>query len=166
MTVGRPTAYQPEFAKNAYAACVGGATNASLAAQLGVSRSTIDSWIAKRPDFSDAVKAGRAAADHDVVSALYARAVGRPHTATRVFLHDGKPVTVEYTVEPPPDVRACIFWLRNRRPAEWREDRPRKPKGGLGPAPGVPEGWYLPVPDDVDALFASAAEPAAAETSS
>lgn len=151
MTVGRPTAYLPEFAQTAHDACIRGATNASLAAQLGVSRSTIDSWIAKRPDFSSAVKTGRAIADNGVVSALYARAVGRTYTATKVLLHDGQPITVEYTVEPPPDVRACIFWLRNRRPAEWREDRPRKPKGGLGPAPGVPEGWYLPVPDGFDA---------------
>jgi hypothetical protein len=22
-----------------------------------------------------------------------------------------------------PDVRACIFWLRNRQPQEWRENR-------------------------------------------
>jgi len=33
-------------------------------------------------------------------------------------------VTANYTVQLPPDVRACIFWLRNRRPEQWRESRP------------------------------------------
>ena len=43
---------------------------------------------------------------------------------TKVFCHRGQPVTADYTVQLPPDVRACIFWLRNRRPEEWRENRP------------------------------------------
>jgi len=43
---------------------------------------------------------------------------------TKVFCHRGQPVTANYTVQLPPDVRACIFWLRNRRPEEWRENRP------------------------------------------
>jgi hypothetical protein len=43
---------------------------------------------------------------------------------TKVFCHRGQPVTADYTVHLPPDVRACIFWLRNRRPEQWRENRP------------------------------------------
>jgi hypothetical protein len=43
---------------------------------------------------------------------------------TKVFCHRGQPVTANYTVQLPPDVRACIFWLRNRRPEQWRENRP------------------------------------------
>src|SRR5262249_6854706 len=86
-------------------------------------RSTIDNWIASIPDFSDAVRKGREVADGAVVSALYARAIGLQHRMTRVFCHEGKPITVDYAVELPPDVRACMFWLRNRRPQQWREDR-------------------------------------------
>ena len=59
-----------------------------------------------------------------VIAALYARATGTQRTMTRVFCHKGEPVTVSYPVELPPDVRACIFWLRNRRPGQWRENRP------------------------------------------
>ena len=43
---------------------------------------------------------------------------------TKVFCHRGQPVTATYTQQLPPDVRACIFWLRNRRPWQWRENRP------------------------------------------
>ena len=32
-----------------------------------------------------------------------------------------KPVLVPYQVHVPPDVTACIFWLKNRRPAQWRD---------------------------------------------
>jgi hypothetical protein len=100
-----------------------GATNDGLAERLDVSVRTIGSWIATLPEFSDAVKRGRQVADEAVVSALFARATGMERKMTKVFFHDGQPVTAHYTVELPPDVRACIFWLRNRRPEEWNEGR-------------------------------------------
>jgi hypothetical protein len=101
-----------------------GATNEALAARFDVCRRTIDSWIATIPEFSLAVKQGREGADEAVVSALFARATGMEQKTTKVFCHRGQPVTADYTVHLPPDVRACIFWLRNRRPEEWRESRP------------------------------------------
>lgn len=30
-------------------------------------------------------------------------------------------MTVPHTVYYPPDIRACIFWLRNRQPRHWLE---------------------------------------------
>jgi hypothetical protein len=124
MAGGRPTAYKPENAEIARVCCMMGATNATLAERFEVSRTTIDNWIATIPDFGDAVRKGREVADGAVVSALYARATGTQRTMTRVFCHKGQPVTVSYPVDLPPDVRACIFWLRNRRPEQWRENRP------------------------------------------
>jgi hypothetical protein len=124
MPGGRPTAYKPENAEIARNACITGATNATLAERFDVSRTTIDNWIASIPDFSEAVRSGREIADGAVVSALYARAKGMERKATRVFCYNGRPVTVDYTEHVLPDVRACIFWLRNRRPEEWRENRP------------------------------------------
>jgi hypothetical protein len=59
-----------------------------------------------------------------VVAALFARATGMEHKMTRVFCHRGEPVTASYTAHLPPDIRACMFWLRNRRPAQWRDNRP------------------------------------------
>jgi hypothetical protein len=64
-----------------------------------------------------------------VVSALFARATGMEQKMTKVFCHRGQPVTANYTVRLPPDVRACIFWLRNRRPEQWRENRPLAAEG-------------------------------------
>src|SRR6516225_6395600 len=50
---------------------------------------------------------GKAPADERVVVSLYQRALG--------YDHNGK----HY----PPDVTACIFWLKNRAPEEWRDRR-------------------------------------------
>jgi hypothetical protein len=124
MAGGRPTAYKPENAEIARCACMLGATNATLATRFEVCRRTIDSWISTIPEFSFAVKQGREGADETVVSALFARATGMEQKMTKVFCHRGQPVTADYTLRLPPDVRACIFWLRNRRPEEWRESRP------------------------------------------
>jgi hypothetical protein len=124
MAGGRPTVYKPDNAEISRHACMLGATNETLAARFGVCRRTIDSWIATIPEFRDAVQQGREVADESVVSALFARATGMEQKMTKVFFHRGQPVTADYTVQLPPDVRACIFWLRNRRPGEWRESRP------------------------------------------
>jgi hypothetical protein len=124
MAGGRPTAYKPENAEIARYACMLGATNETLAARFEVCRRTIDSWIATIPEFSIAVRQGREGADEAVISALFSRATGMEQKMTKVFCHRGQPVTANYTVQLPPDVRACIFWLRNRRPEEWRENRP------------------------------------------
>ncbi len=124
MPGGRPTAYKPEYAEIARHSCMLGATNEILAERFDVCRRTVDSWIAAIPEFSDAVRQGRQVADESVVSALFARAVGMERKMTKVFCHKGQPVTADYIVQLPPDVRACIFWLRNRRPDRWREDRP------------------------------------------
>jgi hypothetical protein len=124
MAGGRPTTYRPENAEIARHACMLGATNDTLAGRFEVCRRTIDNWIATIPEFSDAVRQGRQVADETVVSALFARATGMERKMTKVFCHRGQPVTANYTVQLPPDVRACIFWLRNRRPEQWRENRP------------------------------------------
>jgi hypothetical protein len=123
MAGGRPTVYRPEYAEMARNACAIGATNATLAERFGVSRTTIDNWIARIPDFSNAVKRGREIADAAVVSALYARAKGMERKLTKVFCHEGRPVVLDYTEQVLPNVSACMFWLRNRRPQQWRENR-------------------------------------------
>jgi hypothetical protein len=124
MPGGRPTVYKPDYAETARICCTLGATNPVLAERFEVSRSTIDRWIADIPDFRDAVRKGREIADETVASALYSRAIGTRQEVTKAFCHQGKPVTVTYTTELPPDVQACIYWLRNRRPGQWRENRP------------------------------------------
>jgi hypothetical protein len=55
------------------------------------------------------------------MNSLYHRAIGYSYDAVKIFMHDGKPVEVPYREHVPPDVAACIFWLKNRRPHLWRD---------------------------------------------
>ena len=117
---GRPTLYKPEHAARALELCARGATNPDLAGRFGVARSTIDLWIATHSEFAEAVQQGRDVADAIAVESLFTRVTGYNHQAEKVFLYRGKPRTVAYTAHVPPETRACMFWLRSRRPEDWR----------------------------------------------
>jgi hypothetical protein len=85
-----------------------------------VARSTIDLWIATHPEFAEAVQQGRDVADATAVESLFTRVTGYNHQAEKVFLHRGETRTASYTAHVPPETRACMFWLRNRRPEDWQ----------------------------------------------
>ncbi|MCA0304379.1 MAG: helix-turn-helix domain-containing protein [Proteobacteria bacterium] len=119
-TLGRPTLYAPEFCEPAHNYCLLGATNEDLAGFFHVCTSTIDNWLARHADFAAAVKRGRAEADARVARCLYDRAVGYEQRSEREVVVQGQLRTLAQTIHHPPNVQACIFWLRNRRPRDWR----------------------------------------------
>ena len=95
-----------------------------------VSSSTIDNWIARHADFAGAVRSGRVVADAKVARGLYVRAVGYDRKVEREILVGGELKPVTSTVHYPPNVQACIFWLRNRRRRTWR-DAPDDPSSAV-----------------------------------
>ena len=113
---GQPTLYKPEYIELADNYCLLGATNEALGDFFGVTRRTIQNWIATHPDFADSVYRGRAVADSVLVRALFERAKGFSHEVTRTTLYRGEERTVTNTVSYPPDTPACKFWLINRQP--------------------------------------------------
>ena len=53
---------------------------------------------------------------------LYERANGYSYDAVKIFCsRDGEIIEAPYAEHVPPDVNACIFWLKNRRPQDWRD---------------------------------------------
>ena len=60
---GRPTLYKPGYNELAQNHCLLGATNETLGEFFGVTRRTIQNWIATHADFADAMYRGRAVAD-------------------------------------------------------------------------------------------------------
>src|SRR4029077_18086215 len=126
-TAGRPTAYRREFCELAHNYCLLGAINPELAGFFDVAPRPLDNWTPPHPAFAEAVREGRVVADARVARCLYERAVGFQHTVERTVLHHGKEWTLKNVVQYPPDARACIFWLRNRRRQTWSE------KGGRAP---------------------------------
>lgn len=119
---GRPSSYKPEFAQIAYRHCLLGATDKDLAAAFGVHVDTIDEWKRKQPKFSESLKKGKFDADATIAESLFHRAKGYSHKAVKIMQHEGVAFDHEYTEHYPPDTAACIFWLKNRRPEQFRQN--------------------------------------------
>jgi hypothetical protein len=109
VTAGQPTLYKPEYCGLAHNYCLLGATNAELAAFFEVTRRSIDNWIARHPDFAEAVRSGRVVADARVARCLYDRAVGWQHAVKRTVMHRGEARTLKDVVRYPPDTQALHF---------------------------------------------------------
>ncbi len=118
---GRPSSYRPEFAKDAEKLCALGATDIDLADFFGVSDRTIYRWAAEHTAFCQALKAGKAVADERVERSLYHKAVGYTFDSEKVFQHQGEIVRTKTREHVAPDTTAAIFWLKNRKSAEWRD---------------------------------------------
>jgi hypothetical protein len=129
--MGRPSRFDPEMCEQAHNYCLLGATNDELAGFFQVSPSTIDRWIAGHADFGDAVRRGRTVADAKVARGLYVRAVGYDRKVEREVIYRGELKPLTSTVHYPPNVQACIFWLRNRRPQTWRDPPAAPPDDGI-----------------------------------
>lgn len=120
---GRPTKYKQEYVDQARKLCKLGATDMELADFFEVNVDTVYRWKSVHEDFSEALKTGKEDADDRVERSLYHRATGYSFDAVKIFQHAGKPVKVPYREHVPPDTTAMIFWLKNRRPEQWRDKR-------------------------------------------
>lgn len=129
--MGRKSPYKLKYANEARSLCEAGATDQDLAEHFGVCRRTITSWISRRPEFANAVRAGKEPADERVLRSLYHRALGYSHPDVDIRVIDGQVVQTEIIKHYPPDTVACIFWLKNRRPAEWRDKQDHEHTGGV-----------------------------------
>jgi len=118
--MARPTAYKPEYAAQAKVMCELGATDAHLAEAFNVSTVTINAWKAQFPEFLNSLKIGKEPADNMVERSLYQRAIGYSHPEDHISNYQGE-VTITPTIKHyPPDTTACIFWLKNRKPEQYR----------------------------------------------
>jgi len=131
---GRPTKYDPAYPEQAAKLCELGATDEQIADFFKVSPSTLYLWKHEHPDFSEALKAGKQAADERVARSLYQRAVGYEYDGMKVFMPAGasEPVYAPVRERMHPDTTAAIFWLKNRRPGEWRDKQEVEHSGSIG----------------------------------
>lgn len=124
MPAGRPSAFKPEYVEQARKLCLLGAIDKDLADFFGVSEQTVNSWKEKHPEFLESLNKSKAESDAKVVRSLYERAMGYSHPEDKIFGtldKDGEPLIVPTTKHYPPDTTACIFWLKNRQPEDWRD---------------------------------------------
>lgn len=109
-----------------------GLINEQIAKNIGISVKTLYEWKNKYIQFSNALKKGKEVVDIEVENALLKRALGYQYKeTTKERAQVGKDsrgnpiydlvVTKEIVKHQPPDTTAQIFWLKNRKPAEWRD---------------------------------------------
>lgn len=109
--------YKEDFPQRAETYLKRGHIEKELAVHLGISEETLNVYKKKYPEFSESLKRGKVSTDDEVENALLKRAVG--------FTMKVNDKDVYY----PPDVTAQIFWLKNRRPDQWRDTKNIEFKG-------------------------------------
>lgn len=105
-----------------------------IAKNLGISKTTLYSYMKKYPELSEHLKKGKEISDYQVENELFKKAVGftrkikRPVKIKEVEYNNGKRVKeteriemVEEEVYYPPELGAQVFWLKNRRPDKWKD---------------------------------------------
>lgn len=105
-----------------------GLTEEQIAENMGVTRETLRVWKNKYSVISAALKRGKEVVDRQVENALLQRALGYEYTeTTREYIPElgEMHVTKEVTKQVSPDTTAQIFWLKNRKPQDWRDKQER-----------------------------------------
>lgn len=131
--MARPTKLKKEFVEQARKLCLLGATDQELADFFEVDVRTIYRWKSDSKEFCQAVKAGKSEADDRVERSLFQKAVGYEQEEVKIFMPAGAegPVYAPYRAKLAPDTTAAIFWLKNRRPEEWREKSATEISGSI-----------------------------------
>lgn len=120
--------YRPEFHDDwAFSLALRGATNEEIAEAFHISTRTFIRWKKDNPSLNDAVTEGKEIADTKVEKALYTRAIGYESVESERIVSvdkDGNPTPARVktvTKRVPPDTMAIMYWLNNRRRANWSQ---------------------------------------------
>lgn len=118
-----------------------GLTDEQIAKNLGIGKTAFYKYKKEYTEFADILKRGKEVIDYEVENALLKKALGYEYTEItkeRVVMKDehgkiltdiqGVPcyemvVTKIVKKEVNPDTTAQKFWLKNRKPMEWRDKR-------------------------------------------
>ena len=122
MKTGRPSKFNLTLSAKIALLYAKGKTDKQVSKEIGIAERTLYYWKTKNPEFLQTLNSAKDIADDLVEQSLFNRALGYTHAEEKVFLYLGKPVKVKTFKHYPPDVLAQIFWLKNRRPNEWREN--------------------------------------------
>ena len=109
-----------------------GLIDEQIAHNMGIRRSTLSEWKKRFPDIADALKKNKNIVDIEVENALYKRAVGYEFEETTIEIDDeGKKKVNKTTKQMAPETLAIIFFLKNRKPEDWRDKREVEVKGEI-----------------------------------
>lgn len=114
-----------------------GLTDADMAQNIGIAPSTFNKWKNEHSEFKNTLKKNKEVADIIIENALYKKAIGYKVSIKKtfkvrdvVYSENGKRiketeklVTGEDEVYVPADTTAQIFWLKNRKPSDWKDKK-------------------------------------------
>ena len=118
--------------------CRDGLIEVEICKRLGISVKTLNVYKLAHSELSEALKRGKEVIDYEVEQKLLKRAMGYDYeevTKESVYSDVTKKnslvVTKVVTKHYVPDTTAQIFWLKNRKPKEWRDKRDIEMSGAL-----------------------------------
>jgi hypothetical protein len=133
----RPSKYKPEFVAQASKLCALGATDVEIADFFEVDVRTLYRWKGEHEEFCQALKVSKEVADQRVERSLYARANGYEHDEVDIRVLNGEIVQTPIRKYYAPDTVAAIFWLKNRKPGQWRDKVETALVGADGASPSI-----------------------------
>lgn len=105
-----------------------GLTNEQIAKNIGINADTFYTWLKKYPEISESIKKGKAPIDFEVENTLFKRAIGYEYEEVETIIEeiDGKQRKRIKKIKKValPETSAMIFWLKNRKPEQWRKLNP------------------------------------------
>lgn len=135
-TAGRPTKFDQINIRQLEILARRGFTDKEMSAFFGVTEVTFNNWKRTQPGFFKSLKNWKDEADEEVEKSLYQSACGYVSTnlkAVTVQNGDGSSSVemVQEKIEHSPHPTSIIFWLKNRKPDEWRDQKDIKHSGDL-----------------------------------
>ncbi|WP_332869675.1 transposase [Clostridioides difficile] len=105
-----------------------GLIDEQIASKMNIAPSTLYDWKKKYSEISESLKKGKEVIDRQVENALLKRALGYEYD--EITYEEGQE-TKRVTKHVVPDTTAQIFWLKNRKPVEWRDKRDIEHSGNI-----------------------------------
>ena len=135
-----------------------GLTDEQIAKNLGIAVSTLNDYKNKYSEFSESLKRGKEVIDIEVENALLKRALGYKYNEiTQELIVDKNTgeeelkITKVVTKEVVPDTTAQIYWLKNRKPEDWRDKKEIEHSGNISnPYEGLTKEQLLKIASEDD----------------
>ena len=108
-----------------------GLTDEQIAKNLDITPSTLYEWKRRYSEISEALKKGKEVVDIEVENALLKRALGYSYEEKKVDVSEEGTKVTKTIKEVVPDTTAQIFWLKNRRPEQWRDKQDIEHSGAV-----------------------------------
>lgn len=119
--IGRPTLKTEDRINKTLELAREGKTNKQIAEIIGVVESTVKRWMSLDFEFSAAVKQLKQEADELVEASLFKSALGYDRTLKKNLVTKDNVIPYEDTTYYPPNPTSMIFWLKNRKPKQWKD---------------------------------------------